>query len=247
MIPAIVAAAMLQRVPVTADSRRAPFAVGETLEYSGHYSLAPFLGNVASATLSVVRIDTIGTVPTWDFRLTTNVSAPFYKTHDLLESWTGVADFGSRRFVHQVNENGHQYADDDFHIWPDSGFYRNHTDSVTHPIPENPLDDLAFLYYVRTLNFKAGAVYRIPRYFHLDKNPVVLTVLGLEWIDMPDGSRRHCWEVHPLVDDNNGLFSQKADTRIWISDDGVRMPVQMKFAVHPGTVTLQLRAISHVP
>ncbi len=247
MIPALIAAAMLQSAPATSAVTRTPFALGETLQFSGHYSLAPFLGNVASATLSVASIDTIAGVATWDFRLTTSVSAPFFKERDLLESWTGIADFSSRRFVHQVNENGHQYANDDFHIWPDSGFYRNHDDSVTYPIPEHPLDDLAFLYYVRTLTLKEGGVYRIPRYFHRDKNPVVLTVVGREWIDMPDGSRRRCWEVHPLVDDKNGLFSQKADTRIWISDDGVRLPVQMKFSVHPGTVTLQLHEISRTP
>jgi hypothetical protein len=248
MIPAPLAAVMLHTARLARESRRVPFAVGEVLEYGGKYNLTPFLGNVGSGTLTVVGIDTLHGVPAWHFRLSTQVQAlGLYKNVTLLESWTAVSPFESMRFVHKVNENGHQYSDDDFHIWPDSGFFRNHDDSVTHATPADPLDDLAFLYYIRSMDFKTGAVYRIPRYFHADKNPVVLTVLGREWVDMPDGSRRQCWVVHPLVNDNNGIFSAKADTRVWISDDGVRVPVQLKFAVHPGTVTLQLRKISHGP
>lgn len=247
MIPALIASAILAAHPSPAP-KPAPFAPGETFEYGGKYSLLPFLGNVGTGTLTVVGIDTAHGVPAWHFRLTAVVSSAIYKNHTLLESWTAVNPFESLRFVHQVNENGHQYADDDFQIWPDSGFYRDHRDSVTHATTPQPLDDLAFLYYIRMLNLAEGGVYHIPRYFHADKRVVTVTVVGRDWVDMPDGSRRRCWVIHPLVQgDSRGIFSERTNARVWISDDGVRIPTQLKFDVHPGSITLQLRKISHTP
>lgn len=240
MIPFVVGAVLLQAV----SAPQLPFAVGETYEYSPHYSVNIF-GSLGGTTMTVAGIDTVRGVPSWHFTLTTKVSVlGLYKAQSRLESWTSVKDFVSRRFIHQVNENGHQYADDDFQIHGDSGYFRNHADTLTKPTPHDALDDLAFIYYIRTMAFKQGETYRLQRYFHQDHNPVEVTVLGHDTLDMPDGSRRRCWVVHLLLDEPNGMFSKKADAKLWLSDDGVRIPVQIRSNVNPGTVTLKLKKIS---
>jgi hypothetical protein len=238
MIPFVVGAALLQ----TMSAAPVPFAVGESYEYSPHYSINLF-GSLGGVSLTVAGVDTVRGVPSWHFTMITNVSAPFYKARSRLESWTSVKDFVSRRFIHFVNENDHQYADDDFQIHGDSGYFRNRADTLTKPTPHDALDDLAFVYYLRTMEFQDGKTYRLPRYFRQDHNPVEVTVLGHDTLDMPDGSRRRCWVVHLLVDDG-GMFSKKSNAKLWLSDDGIRIPVQIRSDLPVGNVTLKLKRIS---
>ena len=242
MIPAVVGALLLQAMPGISPPRPVPFRVGESFEYRGYHNLYPF-GGVGSATMTVVGIDTVDGEPSWHFRLTTQVSVPLFKNTSALESWTTVRDFISRRFVHHIIENGKQLANDDFHIHGDSGFYRNHNDSLTKPTPRNPLDDLAFVYYIRAMDLHVDSVYTIPRYFRTDHNPVIVTVVGHDSIEMPDGSRCYCWLLHPVVDEPGGLFSRKSQAQLWLTDDGLRIPVQIKSKISVGTVTLKLRKI----
>lgn len=244
MIPFAVGAVLMQSL-VTAP---VPFAVGERYEYSPYYSLSPF-GSVGTVSMSVTGVDTVRGVPSWHFTFLTNLSAlGLYKANSRLESWVGVKDFTSRRFVHFVNENGKQYSDEDIQIHADSGYFRNRTDTIIKGVPQDALDDLSFIYHIRTLDYKDGASFKLYRYFRKDHNPVEVTVLKRDTLDMPDGSRRRCWVVRLVLDDG-GMFSRKSNAKVWLSDDGIRIPMQIQsdLASGPGHVTLKLKKISHAP
>jgi hypothetical protein len=222
-----------------------PFAVGESYEYQAHKGL---VSNAGSATLTVVNVESARGIPSWHFLLTTKADLLWYHGHSTLESWTGVSDFVSRRFIHYIKEGDKVEADDDFQIFGDSGYYRNHADTLKKKSPAKALDDLAFFYYLRTVDFttfKKDSVYRVSRYFRDDRNPVEITVLGHDSIEMPDGNHCYCWLIHPVVDEPHGLFSREADARLWLTDDGLRIPVQIgsKVAV-VGYVWLTLRKIT---
>ena len=246
MIPFVVGAMLLQTVQAKPQpiALATPFGVGETLEYGGKWSGYPF-GEVAKATMKIAAIDTVRGVPQWHFSMTTRISALVFHNHTELESWTTVGDFNSHRYIHKVNEQGKQLADDDFQIFGDSGYYRNRNDTLKKRTPPNPLDDVSFIYYLRTMAFKKDSTYKIPRYFRDDHNPVEVTVIGHDTLEMPDGSRRSCWVIHPVVDEPNGMFARKANARIWLSDDGVRIPVQIVSDLVIGHVTLKLKSITH--
>jgi hypothetical protein len=240
VIPFVVGAMLLQTIPAV-PARAVPWRVGESFEYDGKYMFF----TPGGATLSVVGIETVGGVPSWHFKLSMHVSVPLYKNVSDLESWTAVNPFVSSRFVHVINENGKQISNDDFHIFGDSGFFRNRQDAATKPTPKDPLDDLAFVYYIRTMELKTGGKYAVPRYFREDHNPVEVEVIGHDSLEMPDGSRCYCWVLHPVVDEPNGLFSRKNDARLWLTDDGLRIPVQIRSSIGgPGTLTLKLRKIT---
>lgn len=227
MIPFVVSVSILRAMSAAPRQAEVPFGVGESYEYRGHKGL---FSNVGNAVLTVVAVESEQGVPSWHFRLTTKADFFTYHGESRLESWTGVNDFVSRRFVHYIKENGKVNADDDFHIFSDSGYYRNHADTLRKKSPAKALDDLAFFYYLRTVefkDFKVDSVYKFTRYFRDDRNPVEITVLGHDSIEMPDGNRCYCWLVHPVVDEPNGLFSRKADARLWLTDDGLRIPVQI--------------------
>lgn len=235
MIPLVIGAMMLQ-MQAPQRPMPVPFRVGEAFEYGGKWKFF----SVGGITMKVAGIDTVRGVPSWHFTLAMQVNFTFYHQHTELASWTGIDDFTSRRFVHVVDDRH-----DDFTIFPDSGFYRNVNDTTRHKTPHDALDDLAFIYFLRTIPLKAGGHYEFNRYYREEHNPVIVDVVGRELVDMPDGTRSPCWILHPIVDEPHGMFDRDHDARIWITDDGRRIPVQIRSS-YPvaGAITLKLRAVT---
>ena len=57
---------------------------------------------------------------------------------------------------------------------------------------------------------------------------------------LPDGSEVPCLVLHPVID-TKGMFSKRSDTRIWLTDDERRLPVQIRSKFPFGTITLRLK------
>jgi hypothetical protein len=186
--------------------------------------------------MQVVGIDTIRGEPTLHFRFLIESSTNIYRMHDQMDSWVGLKDFASRRYVFDQIE-GRTARKNSYDIFPDSGYYRhNGTDSVLKTSPQ-PLDDAAFFYFTRSLDF-AESHYAFNRYFRPDKNPVVLNVVGRDTIEVPAG-RFPTIVVHPVIQ-GGGVFKEAADARMWLSDDSSHVVVQMRTRFSFGTLTLRL-------
>jgi hypothetical protein len=80
----------------------------------------------------------------------------------------------------------------------------------------------------------------IDRYFRKEKNPVTIEVVKREKMELPDGSKVPCLVLHPVID-TKGMFSKRSDTRIWLTDDARRLPVQIRSKFPFGTITLRLK------
>jgi len=214
-----------------------PFAVGETLSYSAKLGLI----TLGSGTLEVAGIDTVRGVESLRFRFRLRGKTMFYSMDDVLESWVGTADFRSLRFVQDFTEkNGRKQRA--FEIFPDSGFYVERGREGTRPTPADPLDDAAFFYFIRFTPLEVGREYVFDRYFRKDRNPVRIRVLKREALELPDGKDVPCLVLHPVIE-TKGLFSKRSETRIWLTDDARRLPVQIRAKFPFGTVTLRLREV----
>ena len=111
---------------------------------------------------------------------------------------------------------------------------------TTFASPAEPLDDAAFFYFVRITPLEVGKKYVFDRYFKKEKNPVTIEVVKREKMELPDGSKVQCLVLHPVID-TKGLFSKRSDTRIWLTDDERRLPVQIRSKFPFGTITLRLK------
>lgn len=211
-----------------------PFQVGETLSYSAKLGML----TLGSGTLEVASMDTVRGEQAFRFRFRLKGKAVFYSLDDVLESWVDVDDFTSRRFVQDFVEND-KPKHRAFEIFPDSGFYRESGQDTTLPTVAEPLDDAAFFYFVRLAPLEVGKKYVFHRYFKKDKNPVTIEVVKREKMDLPDGRQVECLVLHPVID-TKGLFSKRSDTRIWLTDDERRLPVQIRSKFPFGTITLRL-------
>jgi hypothetical protein len=212
-----------------------PFAVGEKLSYTAKLGML----TLGSGTLEVASVDTVRGVESFRLRFRLQGKTMFYSLDDMLESWIGTSDFNSRRFVQDFVEND-KATKRHYEIFPDSGFYREGGREATRETPAEPLDDAAFFYFVRITPLEVGRKYSYNRYFRKDKNPVTIEVLKREKMDLPDGSKVQCLVLHPTID-TKGLFSKRSETRIWLTDDARRLPVQIRTKFPFGTITLRLK------
>jgi Protein of unknown function (DUF3108) len=239
MRPLILLAGLLQgSTPTTPPSPAAaeyPFAVGETLTYSAKLGML----TLGSGTLQVAGIDSVRGVETFRLRFRLQGKTVFYSLDDVLESWVATDDFSSHRFVQDFVENK-KSKQRTFEIFPDSGFYRELGRDTTFSSPSDPLDDAAFFYFVRITPLEVGKKYVFDRYFRKEKNPVTIEVMKREKMELPDGSEVQCLVLHPVID-TKGMFSKRSDTRIWLTDDARRLPVQIRSKFPFGTITLRLK------
>jgi hypothetical protein len=225
----------IQSLSPPAEPASYPFAVGEKLSYTAKLGML----TLGSGTLEVAALDTVRGVESFRLRFRLKGKTMFYSLDDVLESWLGTSDLNSRRFVQDFVEND-KTTKRHYEIFPDSGFYREQGKDVTRETPSEPLDDASFFYFVRITPLEVGKTYTYDRYFRKDKNPVTIEVLKREKMELPDGSKVQCLVLHPVID-TKGLFSKRSDTRIWLTDDARRLPVQIRTKFPFGTITLRLR------
>lgn len=229
-VPASAAAPAVAPAP-----RTYPWAVGEKLTYSAKLGML----SLGEGTLEVAGIDTVRGAESFRFRFRLQGKTFVYSLDDVLESYVGTHDLNSRRFVQDFVENN-KPSHRRYEIYPDSGFFRELGKPQVEPSPPDPLDDAAFFYFVRVTELEVGKKYTYNRYFRKNKNPVTIEVTKREKMELPDGREVDCLVLHPVIE-TNGMFSKRSDTRIWLTDDARRLPVQIRSKFPFGTITLRMK------
>ena len=105
----------------------------------------------------------------------------------------------------------------------------------------HPLDDGSFIYAVRIAGVRPGETRSDDRYFRPDRNPVVLTGLGLDTVNVGAGTFVTT-VVRPSIK-TGGLFAENSDARVWFSDDANRYPVKVKTKFARFSLTLTLDSV----
>ena len=227
--------AVVAVVPAIKRDPVVKFPVGELLTFSAKYG--PF--SIGNATMEVVGIDTVHQAETVNFRFRLKGGALGYSLDQTMESWVGLYDFRSRRYTSVQDERG-KHRERRYEIYPDSGFYREEGRDTTFATVMDPLDDAAFLYWVRTLPLEVGKKYEYARYFRPDRNPVIIEVVGRDRVSVA-GQKWRAIVVRPRIPQARGIFAEKSETRIWLSDDKQRLVLGIQSRFSFGTVTLKLK------
>lgn len=208
-----------------------PFTVGETLEYDARIGLVP----AGSATTSVVRMAAVRGQPVYVFSMHGAGGPPGLRSSYAMTSWTGVEPFVSRRFDRSVTLAG-RTEQHEYEIVPDSLRYRE-TGAGAEPrdwvAPATPLDELAFLYYLRTLPLAPGDARVLRGYFRNGYNPVTVTVTGRENVTLGNGRAVACLALR--------ITAAGTVSRVWLTDDPRRLPAQLELPLTIGRARLVLR------
>lgn len=203
-----------------------PFGPGERMTYEVKLG---FIGKVGKGSMEVTSIDTVHGFPTYLLRMRIEGGIPFAHVKDDYQSWLDVQKLVARRFKqdqHEVNYKRKRTLE----FFPAERRWTilGKNESGTMPTDE-PLDDLSFLYFVRTLPLRDGETYTLHRYWKDDGNPVTVKVLRRETVTVPAG-KFNTVVVQPIIK-SKGLFSEGGQAEVYFTDDERRIPVQIKSKV----------------
>ena len=225
------------RSPVGGQPRGGPPRVGERLTYAVEYG--PI--HVGRGEMRLVGIETLQTHTVWHAQLTVSGGIPFYHVNDTTSSWFDTSTFDSRRFVQKVHD-GPYHADRDFAINPEHSTYTKNGEVET-PSVADPLDDVSFIYFVRSLHLEPGQDFEFARYFQPDGNPVRIRVVRREQVTVPAGTFGAV-VIEPTIV-TSGLFSQNGRAQLWFSDDSAALLLKMESHMKIGSLNLYLTGVEH--
>ena len=215
-----------------------PFGPGEYLRYK--VKAGPGGGE---GFMAVRDIETVDGEPTYHLQMGVRGRILFgaFKMDDLFESWLDTRQLVSRRFVKDQNLNS-KASYKAFSIYPEDGYWERTDIDKFEDLPTAlPLDDIAFLYFIRTLPLEVGKTYTFDRYFKKDGNPVTIKVLREEVVEVPAGTFNTV-VIQPIIQ-TDGLFSEGGEAELYFTNDEDRYLVYMKTKLPIFSLTLQLEEI----
>lgn len=225
------------RVALADDAVDVPFGIGEKSTFEVRFGGV----KVGSGSLEVVGVESVRGRNAWHTAFNVQGGTFFYRVNDVYESWIDTRTLNSLLFNRQIEEGTRERAQS-FEIIPEDGTYIERTRQKTtlKKTVDAPLDEGAFLYFVRTIPLNVGQSYEYNRYFIPDRNPVRLRVLRKERVTVPAGTF-NAIVVQPIIK-TKGIFSEKGQAEVWLSDDPARMLLQVKSKLSFGSLNLFLKS-----
>jgi hypothetical protein len=89
-----------------------------------------------------------------------------------------------------------------------------------------PLDELSFIYFIRTLPLTADTTFEVNRHFDASRNPVGLRILGRESLSTSAGDFETVIVEMRVKDPRN--YRGEGVIRIHLTDDACRLPVRIE-------------------
>ncbi len=193
--------------------------------------------------MRVVGLDSVRGHTTYHVSMVIRGGLLFAKVRDHYQSWFDVGNLVTRRFiqdVHQLNRERYRH----FEVFPEERrFERRDKISGRDMSTDLPLDDVSFLYFVRTLPLEVGDEYTFNRYFKEGGNPVILRVLRKDTVQVPAGTFETI-VVRPIIK-TTGLFGQGGEAELHFTTDERRLLVYMRSKVPLiGALSLHLTEIT---
>lgn len=233
------------------EARAWRFPVGERAVYD----VSVALGSVRSprplgeARLSVEGRERVGGTTTYRATLEVEGGVPMlYRMDDRQASWIAPDPIRALRYEERLREGDYrrhrryrldQEAGRYTRYDREDGDWRRVEEETDVPMPDGALDEVSFLYFVRSLPLEPGATYRYERFFESDGNPVVLEVLERERVRVPAG-RFETVVVRPILQ-TDGLFGEGGRAKVWVTDDERRIIVKIESTMKVGRVNMHLR------
>lgn len=250
-------AAVAQATTPATERAPARFPVGEENVYDVVVGLGSMSAPrpVGEARLRIEARDTVDGAPVFRAALEMKGGIPLvYGMDNRQVSWFATDPMRTVRFEEHLREGDYrrdrQYRFDTvadtftrYDLDRESGEWRRVPKRASMPMPDDALDEVAFLYFVRTLPLEVGRTYRFHRYFEQDGNPVVLKVLRRDRVRVPAGEFETI-VVRPVIR-TDGLFSEGGRAEVYLTDDSRRLIVQIRSRMDVGTLNFYLR--EHAP
>lgn len=216
-----------------------PFAPGESIGYKVRVG---GMGATGHATMSVDGpVDVRGT-STYLLRSRTTAGIGPFKGSQLMESWLDPLKVRSLRFHEQEHRLFHSR-----NVWvqilPDDRSWSDNDDGSGESLTSASLDELSFIYYLRTLPISKDTLYEFSSHFDATRDPITVHESAGGVIETSSGAvMTTLMEMH--VHDPR-RYRGEGVVRVFLSDDRCRLPVRIESAI-PGMGSMVMTMESYV-
>ena len=230
LLAAPVAAAASDIVP---DSL--PFRVGENL---GYRVRSTRFGQIGRASMRIDGAEDVRGRPAIQLSFDFSGRILLARVQDHTRSWIDPSGMMTYRYSKQESSplaSHHEAVE----IFPAERRWLPAGGAEGESPTDEPLDELSFLYFIRTLPLDDGAVYAFDRHFDPARNPVHVRVIGRPVVTVPAG-QFNTIEVEMRVKPVRRLGGSGVLT-MYLTDDARRIPVRIETSMPlAGTMVLDL-------
>ncbi|HYV98398.1 MAG TPA: DUF3108 domain-containing protein [Gemmatimonadaceae bacterium] len=215
------------------------FTVGERVNYDVYYVMGMNL-HAGTGSLQVVGIDSVRGHAAYHFRLVIQGSALVVTIIDTLQSWADTSTLRSLRF-HQDAEQSGKKRTRRYEIFPERATFSDAGKPEQPSVPE-PLDDISFLFFIRTVALDVGETLSFNDYFKPASNPVIVKVLRRETIQVA-GKPTRTVVIQPVIK-TSGYFGEGGEAQLWLTDDAAHRIVQLRTKLAFGTLEMRMTSVT---
>ena len=211
---------------VQAQAATLPFGVGERLEY--RVSVGK-LGTVGDGVMSVDGpVDVRGTA-TLVLRSEIHARVGPIKSTERAESWIDPTRMAALRYQKRNRGMFARGEEQQVELFPESQRWEDARGKRGQSSTNAPLDELSFIYYLRTLPLGADTVGLVERHYNRDRNPVVVRMMGRDTVRTRAGTFATIVVEMRVKDPQR--YGGEGTIRLHLSDDAFRYPVRIESAV----------------
>lgn len=212
------------------------FINGEEMKFDLHYGFIS--GGEALITLKQESIDGSIVYHATARAKTTGIVDKIFKVIDIYESYFYPLTNLPVKTIRNIHEGNYkQYNEVMFN-------HQNNTvisTSGEHAVPENILDMVSSLFYIRRIDYskmKEGEIISVNTYFGDEVFPFYIIFKGREEIKTDFGKFK-CLKFVPVVEPGR-VFKKKDDMSFWLSDDENKVPIRIRFDIIVGSFKCDL-------
>ena len=227
-------------VTSAAQSASLPFQVGEKLSYRVSVSK---MGTVGSGSMWIEGPVDVRGISTWLLRFDFSAGLGPMKAVDRTSSWLDPVRMAAQRYIKHEKHVLSRREERVEIFAADRRWSGSNGESGMSP-GSDPLDELSFMYFIRTLPLTADTVYSLNRHFDPARSPTTLRVVRREIVKTPAG-RFATVLVEMRVRDSR-RYKGEGVIRINLSDDAMRIPVRIESAMPVvGTAVMTLTGFNN--
>lgn len=231
-------AAQLQPSLIAPATAAPPFQVGERLQYAVRLSAVSLRGHGA---MWIDGPQLVRGTETYVLHFGFKARLGPVKVSDTTESWLDPRRMASLRFVKR-ERHPFSSSDEDVALFPEEKRWSAADGTKGEAITAAPLDELSFIYFLRTIPLVTDSTYRFNRHFDAARNPTLVRVLGRESVTVGAGTFPAV-VVEMRVRDP-ARYRGEGVIRIHFTDDERRLPLRIESTLPvAGTALLTLEAL----
>jgi hypothetical protein len=214
-----------------------PFSPGERLNYRVSVSKVAGVGHGSMWVEGPVDVRGIST---WLLRFDFSAGFGPMKAVDRTSSWLDPERMAAQRYL-KHEKHVLSRRDERVEIFPADRRWTAATGANGVSPTDTPLDELSFMYFIRTVPLEPDSTYRFNRHFDPTRSPTTLKVVRREVVTTPAG-RFQTILVEMRVRDPQ-RYRGEGVIRINLSDDSMRIPVRIESAMPViGTAVMALES-----